>query len=135
MEDGRIRHLELVQGVIGRLGTSSFLIKGWAVTVSGALYAFTANRLDWPLALASLFPVLPFWFLDAFFLQRERLYRLLYDDIRRPGDVVEPFSMDVMRYVPVTPWRSAAVSPTLLAFHGLNLAAGVALFVASLWSG
>lgn len=34
-EDQRIKHLDMLQAVIGRLGNDSFLVKGWAVTVAG----------------------------------------------------------------------------------------------------
>jgi hypothetical protein len=39
IDDITIKHLEFIQGVIGRLATDSFLMKGWAVTVGGAFWA------------------------------------------------------------------------------------------------
>ena len=37
LDDGRIKHLELIQMVVARMGNNSFLIKGWSLTVTGAL--------------------------------------------------------------------------------------------------
>jgi hypothetical protein len=64
-DEARIRHLELVQGVISRLGTNSFLVKGWAITVSGAFLGFAITEKKWGLALISLVPTALFWGLDA----------------------------------------------------------------------
>ena len=33
------KHLELIQGVINRLSTNSFLLKGWSVVLVSALFA------------------------------------------------------------------------------------------------
>lgn len=59
--DAKLKHLELIQGVINRLAGNSFYMKGWAVVLLSALL------------------VLVFWGLDAYFLWQERLYRVLYD--------------------------------------------------------
>lgn len=36
-DEARIKHLELIQAVIGRLGINGFLMKGWALTVAGVI--------------------------------------------------------------------------------------------------
>ena len=40
--EARVQHLELIQGVIGRMGQNSFLLKGWSVTLVTALIALAA---------------------------------------------------------------------------------------------
>ncbi len=47
--------------------------------------------------LAALVPVLMLWVLDARYLRLERLFRRLYDTVRR-GAAAEPFTMDVTRF-------------------------------------
>jgi hypothetical protein len=79
----RIRHLEMIQAVVSRLGGNGFLIKGWAITVAGAFLAFAVNRQKYGLALAALAPTFLFWLLDAYFLRNERLFRHLFDRVRR----------------------------------------------------
>lgn len=134
MDERRVKHLELIQAVITRFGTTSFVIKGWALTVSGALYGYTVNDPTWDLALVALFPALPFWFLDTFFLYNERLFRQLYDDVRRADSDVEPFSMDVGPYRETSSWWRAAGSITFVVFYGAIVAVGLGIVVVSLWS-
>lgn len=91
-DPGRIKHLELIQAVISRLGSDGFLMKGWALTISGAFLGFAVNTHDAWLALAGVFPAFVFWGLDTYFLRAERLFRKLYDRARQGNDV-EPFFM------------------------------------------
>ncbi|MEV3914595.1 MULTISPECIES: hypothetical protein [Streptomyces] len=118
LDDDRIRHLELIQTIVARMGNNSFLIKGWSLTVTGALLAYAVGNDKGSVALVSFLPVLAFWLLDGYFLYQERLFRRLYDRVRRQDTSVEPFAMDV------TPGREeagvlrAAVSPTLSGFYG-----------------
>ena len=45
MEDKR-KHLELVQGVINRMASNSFMLKGWAVTLVAGIFALAATDKD-----------------------------------------------------------------------------------------
>jgi hypothetical protein len=89
--DQQIKHLELVQGVISRLSTDSFLIKGWALTIAGVLFGFAIEKSSRGLALAAIIPTLILWGLDAYFLRLERLFRALYQCVQKK--TVEPFFM------------------------------------------
>ncbi|MFJ8544439.1 hypothetical protein ACIRFH_20875 [Streptomyces sp. NPDC093586] len=130
--EGRIKHLELIQMTVARMGNNSFLIKGWSLTVTGALLAFAVRTEDRALALVSLVPVLAFWLLDGYFMYRERLYRRLYDRVRRPEVAVEPFAMDVDAGRERAGAVKAAFSPTPVCFYGgLFLAQVVALLFAA----
>ena len=53
----------------------SFLIKGWAVTLVVVTLLLKGTRHQIWLAFV---PLLVFWFLDAYFLWQERMYRKLY---------------------------------------------------------
>jgi len=44
--EAKLTHLELVQGVINRMASNSFLLKGWCVTVVSALLALSAKDAD-----------------------------------------------------------------------------------------
>jgi hypothetical protein len=89
--DNQIKHLEMIQAVVARLGGNGFLIKGWAVTVAGAFIGFAVDRRQWGLALLALAPTLLFWLLDASFLRNERLFRDLFDRVRQ--GIEPPFYM------------------------------------------
>lgn len=92
MNENKHKHLEFIQGVIDRMGSNLFLLKGWTVTLVAALVALSAKeRGSYYLAY---FPVLAFWLLDAYFLSQERRFRALYDHVRELPDGQVSFSMD-----------------------------------------
>ena len=87
----RIKHMEMIPAVVARLAGNSFLVKGWAITLTGVLAGFGLDRDDWRLAAAAFVPILIFWALDAYYLRAERLFRELYNHVRKPDTTVEPF--------------------------------------------
>ena len=102
LDDKQIKHLEMVQVVIARMATNSFALKALSVTLTAGVLAFTGalKSLNNVVLLAGLVPVLLFWLLDAQYLRLERLYRNLYDDIRRnDSESPERFTMNVGKYV------------------------------------
>jgi hypothetical protein len=93
INENRVKHLEMIQAVIGRLGNDSFLVKGWSITVAGAFFGFAVSSDNGPLALAAVLPTGFFWSLDTYYLWSERLFRVLYDHVRTGETGVEPFFM------------------------------------------
>jgi hypothetical protein len=92
-EPNRLKHLDQIQTVIGRLAGNSFVIKGWAITVAAAVFGFALNSSNTPLVLAAVIPTLAFWALDTYFLRSERLFRALYDEVRLNDHRITPFFM------------------------------------------
>src|SRR3954454_19499271 len=90
----RVKHLEMIQGVISRLGNDSFLIKGWAVTLAGVFFGLAVSSSKPALALVSLAPTSLFWGLDTYYLRSERLFRALYERARTASTGYVPFAMD-----------------------------------------
>jgi len=130
-DDAQVKHLEFVQAVIARLANDSFLMKGWALTVAGIILGLAADNLSWRIAAAAFLPVAAFWGLDAYFLRQERVFRRLYDAVRRSEPVVEPFSMDTSGFrAAVDSWWRTVLSRTLLPFYGGVVLAGLALILA-----
>lgn len=128
--DAKLKHLELIQGVINRLAGNSFYMKGWAVVLLSALLVLVVREDRGDLAWLGLLPVLVFWGLDAYFLWQERLFRALYDQVRLIDAAEIDFSMDVgvIRADPRLTWGRALISRTLTPFYA-SLAA-VAIIVA-----
>ncbi len=124
-DESKHKHLDLIQGVINRLSTNSFLLKGWSVVLVSALFALSAadNRSD--LVVLAYLPAIVFWGLDGFFLWQEQLYRKLYDHVRALGNEDIDFSMDTMpfRSGKGTSWIGATLSKTLIPFHGVLILA------------
>ncbi|MGW0285592.1 hypothetical protein ACWDXT_21100 [Streptomyces sp. NPDC003236] len=114
-----IKHLEFIQAIVSRLGNGSFLIKGWTMTVAGVFFGVAANRPSWKIAAAGILPIVGFWLLDSYFLRQERLFRKLYDDVRKPDVSVDLFSMNVQPYHSVVPWGKVVRSHTMVNFYGV----------------
>ncbi|MFE2292668.1 hypothetical protein [Streptomyces sp. NPDC059452] len=117
----RVKHLEFLQHTIARLGTNSFLIKGWSMTLSGALVAVSSSRPTWTVVVAALMMTAGFWLLDSFYLGQERLFRSLYERASAPTaeGPVPLFTMDAERHGTPVAWRAVALSRTMLLFHGI----------------
>lgn len=116
--DSKVEHLKFVQAVIARMGTNSFLLKGWTVTLVAALFAFGAKEADRAFVIIAWVPVLVFAGLDAYFLWRERLYRRLHDKVAaKADDAPADFSMDAAEFKVAETWRGALASKTILGFY------------------
>ena len=126
-----VKHLEMIQAVINRLGNNSFLLKSWSMTVIVAATVLIARYdLQNPcIVLALILPVLGFWILDGYFLWQERLFRQVYDDVRQKTDT--DFKMDAMKHrnKPKCSWVSAIFSVTLVIFYLVELAFTLIVFI------
>ncbi len=116
----KLKHLEFIQGVINRLATNSFQMKGWSVVLVAAILVLLARESRLDAAFIALAPILVFWALDAYFLWQERLYRALYDHVRTLDEDQVDFSMNVTPFGTGyrRSWAGTALSRTLLAFYG-----------------
>lgn len=121
--DKKLKHLDFIQGVINRLSTNSFLLKGWSVVLVAALFALSARNSNIAFSLLAYIPAIIFWGLDGYFLWQERLYRNLYDKVRVKDDENIDFSMNTKDVINTTKgWVNAFLSKTLLVFHGTLIA-------------
>ena len=115
--DNKVAHLEMIQRVITRMASNSFLIKRWSVTLVAALFALAAANTNVMFVCLAFFPTFMFWALDAYFLRQESLFRELYEDVRQ-AELVD-FSMDTQRFeAQVAGMFCSAWSVTLRLFHG-----------------
>lgn len=120
--DEKIKHLEFAQAVITRMAANSFWLKGWAVTLVSAILALAAKDGNARMLPVAVLPIVVFWFLDAYFLRQERLYRKLYDSIRLKSPEGVDFSLDAARFAPeVSSYAGVMFSITLRWFYGVLL--------------
>lgn len=99
--ESKVEHLKMIQGIITRMNTNSFQIKGWTITLVSALLALYANSGKVTYIFISLIPVLIFWVLDSYYLQQERKFRALYNDIvnvANYGANIKEFEMSIDKY-------------------------------------
>lgn len=90
----KIAHLTFIQGIITRMGSNSFLIKGWSVTLVAATFALSSKDSNKLMLLIAYFPIFMFWILDSFFLSREAAFRKLYESVARGEISSENFTLD-----------------------------------------
>ena len=114
--DAKLKHLELIQGIVNRLASDSFRIKRWAVVLVAALLVLLVREESAELAYVGSVPVIVFWGLDGYFLWQERLFRDLYDHVRALGECDIDFSMDTSVFSRT--WLGATFSRTLIPFYG-----------------
>ena len=115
-DERKHKHLELIQGVINRLSTNSFLLKGWSVVLVSALFALSATDSRPAFVYLAYIPAIIFWGLDGFFLWQEQLFRKLYDRVRVLPDNKIDFSMDTGAVTgdDRPTWAAATLSKTLI---------------------
>ena len=130
--EAKLKHLELVQGVINRMAGNSFLLKGWSVTLVAAIFVLASkdsNPIFWFLGY---FPCISFWSLDGYFLWQERMYRKLYESVANKDPESIDFNMNAYKFKPeVHSWAYTCLSSTLLMFHGIVFGAVVLVMFAS----
>lgn len=130
--DKKIKHLEMIQGVINRMAGNSFALKGWAVTLLAGIYALSGKEADIRFFIVSFIPVVAFWLLDSYYLYLEKLYRTLYDIVRMKDEDAIDFSMDVSVCKNQTvPYSACAISKTEKWFYGALFAVCVVVVIAT----
>jgi monomeric isocitrate dehydrogenase len=127
----KIKHLELIQSVINRMANNSFFIKSWAVTLVAAILGLANKESNKSFIAVVCFPIVMFWILDAFFLHQEKLFRALYEDVRKREEENIDFSMHIKDYsCQKLTWAKSAFSPALFLFYlAMIVAAITAIFI------
>ncbi|MBW1689601.1 MAG: hypothetical protein JRJ70_02450 [Deltaproteobacteria bacterium] len=90
-----LKEIEIIQDIIRRMGFNSFMIKGWAITL--VVVTLLLKGPEYQVWIAFI-PLLVFWFLDAYFLWQERMYRKLYDWVINNRLKTEEYLFDMNAY-------------------------------------
>ena len=113
-----LKAIEVVQGIINRIGRNSFLIKGWTITLVVITMLLKGTDIQ---ILIAFVPLFVFWYLDAYFLWQERMYRELYKWIitTKPIELETLFDMNAYRFESdVDSQLRIMRSKTLICFYG-----------------
>lgn len=119
------KEIDLIQSVITRMQNNSFLIKAWFITLASVLLAITKDTivLSEPYSCAIiLFPLILFWYLDAYFLHKEKCYRKLYSWVvqNRSTTNAHLYDLDYKRFESSVPNVGKIMfTETLWPFYGL----------------
>lgn len=74
------KEIDLIQACINRMANNAFLIKGWLISLIAVVLTLLPENFEirW-LCIVGLLATICFWYLDAYFLKIERLYRWKYE--------------------------------------------------------
>jgi hypothetical protein len=118
------KEIDLIQACINRMANNSFLLKGWTVSIVALILALSEKSID-PALISSfvLIPLFSFWYLDAFFLRIERMYRKMYDWVikrRSVGNKSNLYDLNPYRFASEvdSTWK-IMFSITLKWFYGI----------------
>lgn len=75
LKEYMLKEVDIIQDIVKRMAFNSFMIKGWAITL--VVVTLLLKGTEYQVGIAFI-PLLVFWFLDAYFLWQERMYRKLY---------------------------------------------------------
>lgn len=73
------KEIDLIQGCINRMASNSFLLKGWLISLIAVIMTLSPEDMNKFIVIVTMVMItFSFWYLDAFFLRTEKLYRKLY---------------------------------------------------------
>lgn len=75
LKEYMLKEIDIIQEIIKRMAYNSVIIKGWTITLVVATLLLKGDRHQ---VCIAFIPALMFWYLDAYFLWQERMYRKLY---------------------------------------------------------
>ena len=106
-EEKKVKHLEFIQSNIARMNQCSFQMKGWMIAIVSALLALYAASINGEAGTGTnmfifiaIAPTFIFWVLDSYYLQQERKFRGVYNDLIDPEKYmkIKEFSIPLKSY-------------------------------------
>lgn len=67
-------HINILQDIIKRLSNNSSSCKTWCIALVSAIFTLLAKQDEMIYLYFAIFPIVIFWFLDAYYLSRERAF-------------------------------------------------------------
>ena len=130
----RVKHLEMIQGVIARMANSSAWMKRLVIVVVGGAAALAIRggySTDMLPGLAVMLTVV-FWLMDARYHQQERWFRALFNAVREENPGHRPdFRMEPSKEIrSQSNFRQSAFSWSSFLYYG---ALSVFLLLAFYW--
>jgi len=95
LKEYMLKEVDIIQDIIKRMAFNSFMIKGWAITL--VVVALLLKGTEYQVWIAFI-PLLVFWFLDAYFLWQERMYRKLYEWVVNNRMKTDEYLFDMNAY-------------------------------------
>ena len=91
----KLKHLDMIESIIQRMGNNSFQLKGWAVTLVALVGGLSSQGDDKRFIIIAFIPIIAFWVLDSYYLLLERKYKILYKNVASKDEDQIDFNMDI----------------------------------------
>lgn len=95
LKEYMLKEVDLIQNIIKRMASNSFMIKGWTITLVVATLLLKDENIK---VLIAYIPLVVFWYLDSYFLQQERMYRKLYNWVIENRLKTDEYLLDMNAY-------------------------------------
>lgn len=95
MDDKKVKHLEMIQGIISRMAQNSFMIKGWCITLGVLVFALVGEKINLWYSILLIVPTILFGLLDTYYLMIEKRYRELYERVAKKNEKEIDFLMNL----------------------------------------
>lgn len=93
------KEVDLIQSCINRMAQNSFAIKGWLITLVSVILALLPESVDMKILCCVVFVCTAcFWYLDAFYLRLETLYRWKYEWVIDKRKTTSAYLFDLNPY-------------------------------------
>lgn len=129
--DNKIKHLGMIETIIQRMASNSFMLKGWTVTLIVGIIALGAKTPNSLYFSTAYLPVVFFCALDVYYLRLEKIFRSIYDVVRGLKEENIDFDLKPKSYEynrDNTSYRSCLKSPSIWLFYSF-LFLTVTLFI------
>jgi hypothetical protein len=103
------KEIDLIQDIVKRMAANSFQVKAWLIGILSALVVLENKEIfaaangnehfSLQMNLFLFLPILCFWYLDAFFLSTEKLYRELYKWVVQNRSKTDAYLYDLNTFV------------------------------------
>lgn len=125
----------MIQTIVQRMASNSFLIKGWYVTLTLAGFGLFVDRNEINFLLLIVLSSLIFWTLDGYYLGVERAFRSLYNDIsykdtyrKRSKSHMLPINIEMYHHRISGTLKAMFSFPTSLIYISVIVLAGILYF-------
>ena len=126
-----VAHLNMIQGIIGRMSRFSANAKNFCITICAAIIAVAFQQQTSVLNWVAVGIVVIFFLMDAYYLSLERRYRDFYEEVAA-RDVAANADMSLKTNpLSLADFSNALVSISVLPFYAVLMASMVGLLYAA----
>lgn len=110
------KEIDLIQACINRMAQNSFLVKGWMISLVAVIIALLPEKIEVDirvLCVVAFVITICFWYLDAFFLRMETLYRWKYSWVIKNRQSTLDYAYDLNPHNNKT-WVGGSTEPSII---------------------